>query len=52
MIESMTRIITRLLPLAAILATAACNTFLGSSEDAPLPGDDAGLIWLPNLQVA
>jgi len=23
-----------------------------TAEDAPLPGEDAGLIWLPNLQVA
>ncbi|MEX0709785.1 MAG: HD domain-containing phosphohydrolase [Chloroflexota bacterium] len=23
-----------------------------TADDAPLPGDDAGLIWLPNLQVA
>jgi len=27
-------------------------TGIETAEDAPLPGDDAGLIWLPNLQVA
>lgn len=39
MIGPMTRIITRLLLLATILATAACNSFLGGTEEAPLPGE-------------
>ena len=33
------RILLRISILAALLPVAACDTFLGESEDAPLPGD-------------